>query len=297
MKMNKVKLSIIIPHHNTPDLLQKCLDSIPDRQDVQIIVVDDNSDSDVVNFDAFPGADRNNVTAVFDKSSKGAGHARNVGVSLSEGTWLTFCDSDDYFNTEILDEVIDDTTLLCNDVVYFNINCLDIETLEPRPNADLYYNDYIKSPINAIDKCKYQIKVPWGKFIKRDLVENNNIVFDETRVGNDAWFSLMVGYYSKQAVIDERVLYNWMVRSGSITSNKSLDALLIHVDLASRISKFKEAHDLTEYRGSMFVMIPSLVRAGMNPFAALLTILRKTSKKFWFRDIIYVMVAIFNKKR
>ena len=46
-----INFSFIIPHKNTPDLLQKCLDSIPRRDDVQIIVVDDNSDADKVDFD------------------------------------------------------------------------------------------------------------------------------------------------------------------------------------------------------------------------------------------------------
>ncbi len=35
--------SIIIPHHNIPDLLGRCLRSIPERDDIQVIVVDDNS--------------------------------------------------------------------------------------------------------------------------------------------------------------------------------------------------------------------------------------------------------------
>ena len=38
-----INYSIIIPHKNIPNLLQRCLDSIPNREDVQIIVVDDNS--------------------------------------------------------------------------------------------------------------------------------------------------------------------------------------------------------------------------------------------------------------
>ena len=38
--------SFIIPHKNCPVLLNRCLDSIPIRDDVQIIVVDDNSDVD-----------------------------------------------------------------------------------------------------------------------------------------------------------------------------------------------------------------------------------------------------------
>ena len=49
-----INYSIIIPHKNIPNLLQRCLDSIPNREDVQIIVVDDNSDPNIVDFDKFP---------------------------------------------------------------------------------------------------------------------------------------------------------------------------------------------------------------------------------------------------
>lgn len=52
--MSNINYSIIIPHKNIPQLLQRCLDSIPIRDDVQVIVVDDNSDTDKVNFDNFP---------------------------------------------------------------------------------------------------------------------------------------------------------------------------------------------------------------------------------------------------
>lgn len=64
---NKPIYSIIIPHYNIPDLLQRLLDSIPQREDIEIIVVDDNSSSDVVDFNHFPGSDRNDVRIIFDK--------------------------------------------------------------------------------------------------------------------------------------------------------------------------------------------------------------------------------------
>lgn len=59
--------NIIIPHKNSPKLLQRCLDSIPRRDDLHIIVVDDNSDSDKVDFEHFPGYDRNDVELIFTK--------------------------------------------------------------------------------------------------------------------------------------------------------------------------------------------------------------------------------------
>ena len=93
----KYNFSIIIPHKNTPDLLKRCVSSIPRREDVQIIIVDDNSDEKIVDFEHFPFLGTPNATVVFDKSSKGAGHARNIGLEKAEGKWYLFADSDDFF--------------------------------------------------------------------------------------------------------------------------------------------------------------------------------------------------------
>ena len=60
-----INYSIIIPHKNIPNLLQRCLDSIPNREDVQIIVVDDNSDPNIVDFDKFHGLIICNVEVFF----------------------------------------------------------------------------------------------------------------------------------------------------------------------------------------------------------------------------------------
>lgn len=40
---------------NIPNLLQRCLDSIPKREDMEVIVVDDNCDTEIIDFDHFRG--------------------------------------------------------------------------------------------------------------------------------------------------------------------------------------------------------------------------------------------------
>ena len=68
----KYAFTIIIPHKNVPDLLQRCLDSIPKRDDLHIIVVDDNSDSKIVDFDRFPGLNNPQCTVIFTKEGEGS---------------------------------------------------------------------------------------------------------------------------------------------------------------------------------------------------------------------------------
>lgn len=55
------RYSIIVPHYNNPKLLQRLLDTIPVRSDLEIVVVDDNSDPSIVDFSAFPGQQRPDV--------------------------------------------------------------------------------------------------------------------------------------------------------------------------------------------------------------------------------------------
>mgnify|MGYP002627111942 CR=1 FL=1 len=61
--------SIIIPHKNTPDLLERCVNSIPKRDDLEIIIIDDNSSPEIVNFENFPfkNDDSRNLKIIFVK--------------------------------------------------------------------------------------------------------------------------------------------------------------------------------------------------------------------------------------
>lgn len=74
------RYSIIIPHYNIPDLLRRSLVSIPHREDVQIIVVDDHSSEQVLTELRVIEKDLPYVQFVYSEENKGGGHARNVGL-------------------------------------------------------------------------------------------------------------------------------------------------------------------------------------------------------------------------
>ena len=113
----KLTYSFIIPYHNTPDLLQRLINSIPQREDIEIIVVDDNSDADKK-----ANIKRQDVKTIYiDKNdTMGAGKARNVGMSAATGKWLLFADSDDFYKAgfiNVLDEYRDSEI----EILFFNV--------------------------------------------------------------------------------------------------------------------------------------------------------------------------------
>ena len=122
--------SVVIPHKNCVPLLQRCLESIPQRNDIQVIVVDDVSDlseSERALMESFAN-DRTKV--VFLTQTKFAGGARNVGLSLAEGKWVIFADSDDFFTKEAFD-IFDDYRDSEHDIVFFGHSACYSDNLEP----------------------------------------------------------------------------------------------------------------------------------------------------------------------
>lgn len=208
--------SIIIPHKNIPKLLERCLWSIPRRKDLQIIVVDDNSDPLIVDFDNFPGLNDPAVEVYFTKEGKGAGYARNVGLSKAEGRMLLFADADDFFNYcihDILEEYKDCDT----DIVYFKSNSVHSEYFTSADRGVNFANELIDRFKDNPDKYLfYIIHVVWCKLFNRTVIANNNITFSETPIANDIMFSVYSTFYAETVTVDNRALYCYTFRSGSI---------------------------------------------------------------------------------
>ena len=181
--------SIIIPHHNIPDLLQRCLDSIPDVPDVQVIVVDDNSSADKVDFDHFPGLERRYTECIFDKEGGGAGHARNIGLRHADGKWLVFADSDDFFTKDAFDIFSSHKEDVAN-IILFKANSVDSDDYSPS-DRHIELNKYIDSVVSgdmSMTQGLLAKPVPWCKMFRRDYIQGYKILFDETMASNDVMF-------------------------------------------------------------------------------------------------------------
>lgn len=233
--MQQYTYSIIIPHKNIPDLLQRCLDSIPQRDDVQVIIVDDNSDPEKVDFEHFPGLNRPNTELYFDKTGRGAGRARNVGLEHVKGKWVLFADADDVFTIgfgEILDKLYEKEDY---DVVYFDIESRDLETLEQN-EEHVYFSNIIKGQNNF--DLKYGLLTPWMKAVKKSLIEKNSISFEEVPCSNDTRFSALCGYYAKTISAIPIIGYCWMSREGSLWRKRDINWCKTRFEVSLRIAKF-----------------------------------------------------------
>lgn len=220
--MVDVNYSIVIPHRNIPHLLQRCIDSIPCRDDIQIIVVDDNSDPTKVDFAHFPGKNNPNVELYFTKEGKGAGYARNIGLMHAKGKWLLFADADDYFTKNAF-KVFDEQFNNEAEIVYFFSESVYDDTGETADRSTGYNSlieNFLKGIISEV-QLRVRFEVPWAKMIKSELINRYQIRFDEVPAANDVYFSTLTGYYAKSIAVINQPVYVVTVNIGSITRRRN----------------------------------------------------------------------------
>lgn len=235
--------SIIIPHYNIPDLLMRCLRSIPVREDVQVIVVDDCSPGAIQYKEQYPELSRPYLEFYTTPKGGSAGRARNVGLEHAKGKWLVFADADDFFADNflsILDRLIDEPC----DLLYFQCKAvmsdnLDVESQRNQPSHK--YKEYYQTGDENVLRAK--IYNPVGKLIKREFVEKHHLLFDETKYSNDVFFSVSCGVYANEIRLYDDVLYYITEREGSLTNeakpkDKSAEEMDVRLSVALKTKQF-----------------------------------------------------------
>lgn len=187
----KKKLSVIVPIYNAEKYLNKCLDSIINQKydDYELILIDDGSkDQSPKIIDEYKK--KYNNIKVFHKKNAGVSAARNDGIRLANGKYITFIDCDDYISND-----------------YF-VSIMNF--LKENPNIDLYnfgfYSEVENSNgiITSVDKINYKtILLKNKKEIKEKLVE----LYDNTMLYNP-----VNKVYSRELIEKYKIVfpdYNW----------------------------------------------------------------------------------------
>jgi|SRR5574344_58990 glycosyltransferase involved in cell wall biosynthesis len=238
-------ISIIIPHRNIPELLKRCIDSIPITNNIEVIIVDDNSDDEIVDFTHFPGKERPNTQVIFTKKGKGAGYARNIGMKEAKGNWIMFSDADDFFLPNAFDIIMEHTTSDYN-VVYFNTIARMSDNLEVVSHRMDFYIKGINS--NDNNRLRYGMTTSLLKLISHELLIKKNLSFEEIPVSNDIYFCKMLGYYARNIKKDLRPIMCITERSGSIMVHRhTKEERIIRMEAILKCNKFLNSIGMSKY--------------------------------------------------
>lgn len=229
--MNNMKISCVIPLYNCQDYAIQCIESVINQsyQDIEIILVDDGSTDCTPSIcDGFSKMDERVV--VIHKENGGLSSARNAGVSIATGEYVSFIDGDDYlesnFFSTLLEEVQNQNVGLVSCGFHFVHD--DQKTVyrkdwEISSREEYCADKYLEMMLRSQFSC-----VVWNKLYRTSLCKT--ISFRRDRLNEDYLYNY---YYAKLLIEKEMIvvsvpekLYNYRKNSGGLT-NSRLQNLLI----------------------------------------------------------------------
>lgn len=194
----KYKISVIIPVYNQEQLIIRTLDSIPVRNNVEIIVIDDKSTDNTykVLLDYKKLHKDKDIRLLHNMDNKGVGYTYNRGLDEAKGDYIVRIDSDDYFYPGQFNKIVDND-LDGTDMVYYNLEDNNGRILE-------------------VNQRNRQGRCGAVKFIRREFIGNTRC--PEIRTAEDRAFNdeLLLKYPTEK--FTKRVIYHYNYpRENSLT--------------------------------------------------------------------------------
>lgn len=268
-KSERYRLSIIVPIYKVEAYLRKCVDSLITQDlspsEYEIILVDDGSpDECPVIADSY--AQRFSHVKVIHRTNGGLSAARNSGLLMATGRYIQFVDSDDYLEPCVLKGLVEKMEKDKLDVLRFNYHNVneDHEVFEPnkvsKPFVD--YKDEICNGLTFLTErlgfACYVVQF----MIKRSLLEN--CMFKEGVLYEDVEWTPRVLNIANRVTSTNQYVYNYLIRSGSITQSKETEkkrkALGDKFRLIDSLqSQMKNVDDTRWYKGFLAQLTISMI--------------------------------------
>lgn len=214
-------LSVIVPVYNVAEFLPRCIESIVNQtyKNLEILLIDDGSSDNSAQI-CNNYAEHDSRIKVIHKKNGGQGSARNVGLSLCRGEYITFVDSDDWLAEDIYEHSMN--LINENNVDIASFNCIETkdETVrfEESENQlqivkkENILKDYLYR--GQTDRAPFTV---WRKIYRKDILED--IQFDENRINEDITFNFKALAKAEKLIHTSKIGYYYFQGNKSTTRN------------------------------------------------------------------------------
>ena len=221
-----MKISIVVPVYNVERYLEKCLTSIVNQTflDYEVILVNDGSIDNSLSICKKYESNYNNVK-VISQDNAGLSCARNAGIKIATGEYITFVDSDDWISSDFCEVMYKNIKLFDADIVLCRRSYYDEFTNEDVSQSlsidiDLKYRNKLLSPIEMLElfACgKFELMSAYSKLFKTSIFSKSECLFPEGFMYEDGVPNLnAIINNNKFVLLDERMYFYRHRRTGSI---------------------------------------------------------------------------------
>ncbi|MBO5183259.1 MAG: glycosyltransferase family 2 protein [Bacilli bacterium] len=246
-----MKVSVIVPVYNTEKYLKNCIDSLLKQnfENYEIIVINDLSPGNAE--EIIKSYNDKKIVYIKNKTNKGIGYNRNLGIKKAKGEYVCFIDSDDYVKEDFISKMYN----------YSKENNLDLcvcdyVNVDEEGNKLKEFNlsDFCITNYEENNKILCEINLaPWNKLYKKDMLVKNKIEFSETLKYEDLSFvALSIKNSKKIGKINEQLNY-YTIHNNSETTTRDKRVFDIFKQLDIVRNEYKSGKYLDELTVSVLL--------------------------------------------
>ena len=219
---NKKKplISIIVPVYKVNNYLNRCVTRLMNQSytNIEVILVDDGSPDDCAS-QCDEWMEKDDRISVIHKINGGLSDARNYGLKIADGEFISFIDSDDYISEDFYEALLSTALKHKSDIVECNV-CKFFENGEyDEYHDDLDVNDYSASEgLSAlIDEQIFHQHV-WNKIYKRDVIRD--VTFAVGKQHEDVFWTYQIFGQAERITKINKTMYFYLQRESSIMGQR-----------------------------------------------------------------------------
>ena len=244
----KILVSVIVPVKNNQKYLSKCLESITNQTltNIEIIIINDASTDNSRKIAEKFALNDSRIHIINNIYTKGTGKSRNEGMYVSKGEYIAFMDSDDYYPSNKILEIIYNKAKLNNAYICGG----GLNKIDEKNNLILRnIKDQFFKREGWLNYKEYQYDGGFYRFIyKNEIIKKYNILFPCRNKMEDPIFFVKIMLKIKKFYIVKEVVYNYRInhKEEIWTNNDILDKInsLIELMKISKKEKLKKLHYL-----------------------------------------------------
>lgn len=214
----KYKISIIIPIYNSEKYLNETLVSLKNQtigfNNVQVILVDDNStDSSKNIIKKFKNENENILSIFIPVNSGAAGLPRNLGIEAATGEYIMFVDSDDILNVEACETLYNLAKVNKSDIYIGKYTTFkQNRSWESEVYKNKLKNEFVNKEIKEVPELLDASFNLMNKIFLRKFIIENNLRFAIGVISQDALFTTEAYMLSKKISFIPIEIYKYRIR-------------------------------------------------------------------------------------
>lgn len=253
-------VSVIIPCYNCAEWIEKCLTALEHQtyKNFEVLCVDDcSTDITYTTIEAYKAYSGLSISLIKNEKNIGPAMSRNRAISIARGKWLAFCDSDDWYDENYLEEMLNAAERDRSDIVMCEYRKIYMD----KKSEEIRYLSSVDNDSSAEDKLVYSKSSLWLILCKAELFAS--VPIPDLRNGEDIACIPCVEAKARKISVVKKPLYNYLIRASSVSNKPSEKVYKSLLQAFEYIKKnFSDRYpDVLEYLGIRTVLYGATINA------------------------------------